>query len=165
LPVNRYTGSVHEGKDNGWAIRNGDFYNPSWSQLKDPAGFPLTLKPAQGSPMLITESSWTLPTLHRAEGSFLVSAYGSLTGIGPYFFFINANDEWAQPSIGQRLRQRYAGQVDERTTDELGQFRQPLGWRVRATFRKQNQSLSNSARSGLVDAAFAFDRRRSRFRS
>jgi hypothetical protein len=50
--------------------------------LKDPAGFPLTLKPALGNPMLVTESSWTLPTLHRAEGSFLVSAYGSLTGSG-----------------------------------------------------------------------------------
>jgi hypothetical protein len=67
LAVNRYTGSVHEGKDNGWAIRAGDFYDPSWSQLKDPAGFPLTLKPALGSPMLVTESSWTLPTLHRAK--------------------------------------------------------------------------------------------------
>jgi hypothetical protein len=39
LAVNRYTGSVHEGKDNGWAIRAGDFYNPSWSQLKDPLVF------------------------------------------------------------------------------------------------------------------------------
>jgi hypothetical protein len=122
LAVNRYTGSVHEGKDNGWAIRAGDFYNPSWSQLKDPAGFPLTLKPAQGSPMLITESSWTLPSLHRAEGSFMVSAYGSLTGIGPYFFFINANDEWAQPSSANGYDKDTLVKWTNAQPDEFGQF-------------------------------------------
>jgi hypothetical protein len=122
LAVNRYTGSVHEGKDNGWAIRTGDFYNPSWSQLKDPAGFPLTLKPVQGSPILITESSWTLPTLHRAEGSFMVSAYGSLTGIGPYFFFINANDEWAQPSSANGYDKDTLVKWTNAQPDEIGQF-------------------------------------------
>ncbi|HEX9996060.1 MAG TPA: GDSL-type esterase/lipase family protein [Abditibacterium sp.] len=122
LAVNRYTGSVHEGKDNGWAIRSGDFYNPSWSQLKDPAGFPLTLKPTLGSPMLITESSWTPPTLNRAEGSFLVSAYGSLTGIGPYFFFALGNDEWAQPASANGYDKDSLFKWSSAQPDELGQF-------------------------------------------
>jgi hypothetical protein len=57
-------------------------------------------------------------TAHAAscEGSFLVSAYGSLTGIGPYFFFINANDEWAQPSSANGYDKDTLGQVDERPT-------------------------------------------------
>lgn len=122
LAVNRYTGSVHEGKDKGWAIRVGDFYNPSWSQLKDTAGFPLTLKPAQGSPILITESSWVLPTVHRSEGSFLVSAYGSLTGIGPYFFFINGNDEWAHPGSANGYDKNSQFKWSNAQPDEIGQF-------------------------------------------
>jgi lysophospholipase L1-like esterase len=122
LAVNRYTGSVHEGKDNGWAIRAGDFYEPSWSQLNDPAGFPLTLKPALGNPMLVTESSWTLPTLHRAEGSFLVSAYGSLTGVGPYFFFINGNDEWQQPASANGYDKDTLVKWTNAQPDEIGQF-------------------------------------------
>jgi|GEM_PF-316609 len=122
LAVNRYTGSVHVGKDEGWAIRAGDFYEPSWSQLKDPAGFPLTLKPALGSPILVTESSWTLPTLHRAEGAFLVSTYGSLTGNGPYFFFLNANDEWMQPSSANGYDKDTLVKWTNAQPDEIGQF-------------------------------------------
>jgi hypothetical protein len=149
LAVNRYTGSVHEGVNNGWAIQVGDFYNPSWSQLKDPAGFPLTLKPAQGSPMLITESSWVLPTLHRAEGSFMVSAYGSLTGIGPYFFFINANDEWAQPASANGYnKDTLVKWTNAHPTNSASS--PPLrGWHARATFRKPNPLLSNSVRSKI----------------
>jgi lysophospholipase L1-like esterase len=122
LAVNRYTGSVHVGKDEGWAIRAGDFYDPAWSQLKDPAGFPLTLKPTKGSPILVTESSWTLPTLHRAEGSFLVSTYGSLTGNGPYFFFINANDEWMQPTSANGYDKDTLVKWTNAQPDEIGQF-------------------------------------------
>jgi hypothetical protein len=76
----------------------------------------------QGSPILITESSWTLPTLHRAEGSFMVSAYGSLTGIGPYFFFINANDEWAQPSSANGYDKDTLVKWTNAQPDEIGQF-------------------------------------------
>jgi hypothetical protein len=71
---------------------------------------------------VITESSWTLPTLHRAEGSFLVSAYGSLTGIGPYFFFINANDEWAQPSSANGYDKDTLVKWTNAQPDEMGQF-------------------------------------------
>jgi hypothetical protein len=51
-----------------------------------------------------------------------VQAYGSLTGVGPYFFFINANDEWAQPSSANGYDKDTLVKWTNAQPDELGQF-------------------------------------------
>ena len=60
MAVNRYYGGAHEGKNNGWAIVNGDRFTDE-SVLLRPRELPLTLKQVDGFPMLITESSWVPP--------------------------------------------------------------------------------------------------------
>jgi hypothetical protein len=96
LAVNRYYGGLHEGENNGWAIVKGQKFT-SPSILKDPLPFPLSLKQVQGYPMLITESSWVMPTAYASEGPFLVAAYQSLTGVDAYYWFATGDDEWTAP--------------------------------------------------------------------
>ncbi|MDX1932016.1 MAG: hypothetical protein SFU56_05370 [Capsulimonadales bacterium] len=96
LAVNRYYGGLHEGKNNGWAIENGDTFT-SPSLLRDPLPFPLNLKQVKGFPMLVTESNWTMPTGYASEGPFLISVYQSLTGIDAYYWFATGDDEWTPP--------------------------------------------------------------------
>jgi hypothetical protein len=45
-----------------------------------------------------------------------------LTGIGPYFFFINANDEWAQPSSANGYDKDTLVKWTNAQPDEMGQF-------------------------------------------
>lgn len=122
LAVNRYTGAAHKGEREGWAIQKGDFYQPQWSQLTDPETFPLNLKRTLSQPIAITESSWVLPTRHRAEGSFLVSAYGAMNGIGPFFWFIGLNDEWMPPMAANGYDKETSVKWSNAQPDELGQF-------------------------------------------
>ena len=96
MAVNRYYNGVHEGKDNGWAIVNGDRFTDD-SALLRPREFPLTLKQVEGFPMLITESSWVPPLGYQSEGPFLVAAYQSLTGIDAYYWFATGEEDWRQP--------------------------------------------------------------------
>jgi hypothetical protein len=147
LAVNRYTGSVHEGKDNGWAIRAGDFYNPSWSQLKDPAGFPLTLKPAQGSPMLVTKARGRCPrctapkarfwcrrmALSRESGRISSSSTPTTNGRSPH-----------RPMAMTRTRSS-SGRTPSPT--KWASSPQRPGWRVWVMFRKRSPSSWNSGRS------------------
>ena len=96
LAVNRYFGGVHNGKNNGWAIVNGDiFTNPSI--LDNPQEFPISLKQVQGKPMMVTESCWVFPNGRGSEGPFLISAYSSLNGIQAYYWFTTGDDEWTPP--------------------------------------------------------------------
>ncbi len=94
--INRYFPSIHIGPNSGWALMNGDqFTDPSI--LHEPREFPLSLKQVQGKPMIITESGWSLPNSHGAEGPFLVAAYSSLDGIQG-FYWVSAHDEqWTPP--------------------------------------------------------------------
>lgn len=96
MAVNRYYNGVHEGKDNGWAIVNGDRFTDE-SALLRPRELPLTLKQVEGFPMLITESSWVPPLGYQSEGPFLVAAYQSLTGIDGYYWFATGEEDWRQP--------------------------------------------------------------------
>ncbi len=85
--INRYyTGGEHKGPNAGWRIDPGDFFEGR-SLLKNPTAMPTSLKQVVGQPMMITESCWVYPLPYESEGPFLVSAYGSLTGVGPYYWF------------------------------------------------------------------------------
>jgi hypothetical protein len=106
LAVNRYTGGVHTGDNNGWRIDPGHHFTNN-SCLLDPRSLPTNLKRVVGHPMLVTESSWVNPEGYQSEAPFLVAAYESLTGVNslywfaaggtpeydsnPYFDFLNIN--------------------------------------------------------------------------
>ncbi len=96
MAVNRYYDALHEGKNNGWAIVDGDRFTDV-SALLRPREFPLTLKQVNGFPMLITESSWVPPLSYQSEGPFLVAAYQSLTGIDAFYWFATGEEDWRQP--------------------------------------------------------------------
>ena len=96
MAVNRYYGGAHEGKNNGWAIANGDRFTDDCVMLR-PREMPLTLKQVDGFPMMITESSWVPPQGYQSEGPFLVAAYQSLTGIDAYYWFATSEEDWRQP--------------------------------------------------------------------
>jgi hypothetical protein len=58
---------------------------------------PVSLKQVVGHPIIISESSWVPPLGYQSEGSFLVAAYQSLTGVGPFYWFATAEEDWRQP--------------------------------------------------------------------
>jgi hypothetical protein len=108
LAVNKYTGGVHTGENNGWRIDPGHHFTLN-SCLLDPRTLPTNLKQVVGHPMLITESTWVSPEGCQTEGPFLMAAYQSLTGVDslywfdageatnyeadPYFNFLNLNGQ------------------------------------------------------------------------
>jgi hypothetical protein len=96
MAVNRYYTGLHEGKNNGWAIVNGDQFTDD-SALLHPREFPLALKQVEGFPMLVTESSWVPPLGYQSEGPFLISAYQSLTGVDAFYWFATGEEGWRQP--------------------------------------------------------------------
>jgi len=96
MAVNRYYTGLHEGKNNGWAIVNGDRFTDE-SVLLHPRELPLALKQVEGFPMLVTESSWVPPVSYQSEGPFLVAAYQSLSGIDAFYWFATGEEDWRQP--------------------------------------------------------------------
>jgi hypothetical protein len=98
MAVNRYYGGIHEGQNAGWAICNGDKFTDDCCMLK-PRALPVTLKQVDGYPIMITESTWNPPQGYQSEGPFLVAAYSSLGGIGPYFWFVMGEETWAEWTI------------------------------------------------------------------
>jgi hypothetical protein len=102
LATNRYIGDTHIGEFGGWAIVNGDKFQDR-SVLVKPNGLPINLKQATGHPMMVTESSWTLPRAYESEGPFLISVFQSLTGVDAYYWFafggaVDARPVWPNPS-------------------------------------------------------------------
>lgn len=108
LAVNKYTGGVHTGDNNGWRIDPGHHFTND-SCLLDPRNLPTNLKQVVGHPMIITESTWVNPEGYQTEATFLTAAYESLTGVdslywfatggtpeydpNPYFTFLNFNGQ------------------------------------------------------------------------
>jgi hypothetical protein len=86
LAVNKYTGGVHIGDNNGWRIDPGHHFT-NQSCLTEPRNLPINLKQVVGHPMIITESTWVHPEGYQTEGPFLVSAYESLTGVAGFYWF------------------------------------------------------------------------------
>lgn len=86
LAVNKYTGGVHVGDNNGWRIDPGHHFT-SDSNLRDPRALPTNLKQVAGHPMIVTESTWVSPEGYQTEGPFLIAAYESLTGVDAFYWF------------------------------------------------------------------------------
>ncbi|NMC19895.1 MAG: hypothetical protein GYA33_05680, partial [Thermogutta sp.] len=91
--INRYTGGIHSGPMNGWRIDPNHFF-VSQSNLLKPEEFPGALKQTAGQPMLITEVSWTSPSLYQAEGPIMAAAYMSLTGVDSFYWFAFDDETW-----------------------------------------------------------------------
>jgi hypothetical protein len=86
LAVNKYTGGVHTGENNGWRIDPGHHFT-NQSCLLDPRNFPTNLKQVVGHPMIITESTWVSPEGFQSEGPLTMAAYLSLTGVDSFYWF------------------------------------------------------------------------------
>ena len=93
IAVNKYTGGVHTGDNNGWRIDPGHHFT-NQSCLTDPRGLPTNLKQVVGHPMIITESTWVHPEGYQSEGPFLMAAYQSLTGVAGYYWFSATQAEY-----------------------------------------------------------------------
>jgi hypothetical protein len=91
--VNKYTGGMHVGDQNGWRIDPGHYFT-NQSCLTDPRGLPTNLKQVVGHPMLITESTWVAPEGYQSEGPFLMAAYQSLTGVSGFYWFNASAEEY-----------------------------------------------------------------------
>jgi hypothetical protein len=94
--ANVYTGGIHQGPNNGWALLNGDRFT-SESVLLNPKAMPVNLKQTAGRPMLVTEGAWVMPNGYAAEGPFLVAAYSSLNGVAGYYWFNTGDEGWTPP--------------------------------------------------------------------
>jgi len=94
--TNVYTGGLHQGTYEGWAIVNGDKFS-SESVLRHPLALPINLRQTRGRPMLVTEGGWVPPNGFGAEGPFLISAYASLSGVAGYYWFTTGDEGWAPP--------------------------------------------------------------------
>ena len=86
VAVNKYTGGVHTGANNGWRIDPGHHFS-NQSFLLDPRNFPSNLKQVTGHPMMIMESTWVSPEGFQSEGPLTMAAYQSLTGIDTFYWF------------------------------------------------------------------------------
>ena len=91
--VNRYTGVIHIGPNDGWRVDPGHFY-ASRSCLLYPEEFPGALKQTVGQPMIVTETAWVFPGLYQTEGPFLAAAYLSLTGVDAFYWFSFSGEGW-----------------------------------------------------------------------
>ena len=99
VAVNKYyNGGVHLGDNNGWRIDPGHHFSDQ-SALTDPRDLPTNLKQVVGHPTIITESSWVSPLGYQSEGPFLMAAYQSLTGVGPFYWFSAGTPEY-QTDLG-----------------------------------------------------------------
>jgi hypothetical protein len=99
LAVNRYTGGVHTGANNGWRIDAGHHFT-NQSCLTDPRSLPINLKRVVGHPMVVTESTWVHPEGYQSEGPFLIAAYQSLSGVAGYYWFSATKPEYdLDPSL------------------------------------------------------------------
>ncbi|MBV9849296.1 MAG: hypothetical protein JO250_06375 [Armatimonadetes bacterium] len=123
MGVNRYFNGVHEGPDNGWAIRPGDRFTNA-SVLSDPRGMPTNAKQVVGYPFIIPETEWVAPTAYQSEGPFLTAAYESLTGVDISYFFADGDvPEWQPPFAAPAGGwQPPTGKWQIATPMQLGQF-------------------------------------------
>lgn len=97
LAINKYTGGVHTGDNNGWRIDPGHHFTNS-SCLLDPRALPTNLKQVAGHPMMITESSWVSPEGFQSEGPLMMAAYQSLTGIDTFYWFAAGGSPAYEPN-------------------------------------------------------------------
>lgn len=118
--ANAYTGGVHKGTNDGWAIGNGDLFTND-SVLRHPRQLPINLKQTQGRPMLLTEGNWVMPNNLGAEGPFLIAAYASLSGVDGYYWFTTGDEGWSPPQSANGYLASQAKWIFG-TPDILGSF-------------------------------------------
>jgi len=80
VALNRYTGVIHTGKNNGYRIDPGHHFLPV-PVVTNPNTFPGAVKQPLSHPFILTEVAWVSPTPYTAEGPFMLAAYNSLTGL------------------------------------------------------------------------------------
>jgi hypothetical protein len=80
VALNRYTGVIHTGPNNGYRIDPGHYFQDV-PVVTNPNTFPGAAKQPLGHPFILTEAAWVNPTRYTAEGPFLLAAYNSLTGL------------------------------------------------------------------------------------
>ncbi len=93
VAVNRYTGVIHTGANNGYRIDPGHLFF-SKSNLRFPGDLPVALKQPVGHPFIITECSWVHPCAYQSEGPLLAAAYMSLNGVDSLYWFAVGNSPW-----------------------------------------------------------------------
>ena len=97
IGLNRYYGGIHQGEQAGWAIINGDKFTDR-SVLFNPVELPINIKQVTGHPTIVSESSWVPPLGYQSEGTFLISAFQSLTGVDALYWFSDDVPQWQQPA-------------------------------------------------------------------
>jgi hypothetical protein len=97
IGLNRYYGGIHQGEQAGWAIVNGDKFTDR-SVLLNPVELPINIKQVTGHPTIVSESSWVPPLGYQSEGTFLISAFQSLTGVDGLYWFTDDVPQWQQPA-------------------------------------------------------------------
>ncbi|RFO96225.1 hypothetical protein DIC66_14610 [Rhodoferax lacus] len=118
--ANVYTGGVHKGVNEGWAVMPGDQFTND-SVLRNPRLLPINFKQTQGRPMLLTEGNWVMPNNFGAEGTFLIAAYSSLSGVDGYYWFATGDEGWTPPQSANGY-QASQGKWIFATPDILGSF-------------------------------------------
>jgi len=93
VALNRYTGVIHTGENNGYRIDPGHFFF-SKSNLRFPGDLPVALKQPVGHPFIITECSWVHPCAYQSEGPLLAAAYMSLNGVDSLYWFAVGDTPW-----------------------------------------------------------------------
>ena len=113
--ANKYYGPVHvnpkEGHKAGYMIAKNDYFSNK-SVMSTPRSLPVNFKHVAGYPTIISESCWVGPMKYRAEGSFLVSAYSSLSGFDTFYWFATGEVNYGRPM----------GKFQNATPMEIGQF-------------------------------------------
>jgi hypothetical protein len=97
IGLNRYYGGIHQGELEGWAIVKGDKFTDR-SVLFNPIDLPINIKQVTGHPTIVSESSWVPPLGYQSEGTFLISAFQSLTGVDGLYWFTDDVPQWQQPA-------------------------------------------------------------------
>ena len=115
IGANKYYGPVHvnptEGHKAGYMIVKNDYF-ANKSVMSKPRSLPVNFKHVAGYPTIISESTWVGPMKYRAEGSFLVSAYSSLSGFDTFYWFATGEVNYGRPM----------GKFQNATPMEIGQF-------------------------------------------
>jgi len=124
MALNRYTGGVHKGPNNGWRIDPGDQLQDQ-SVLKNPTDLPAAIKQVAGFPFMLTEVAWVSPERYQAEGPFLMAAYQSLNGLDFACWFDASSEQWSNVPLatfvqvkGQHPMFKWNGLVPQ----QVGQF-------------------------------------------
>ena len=91
--VNRYTGGVHAGKNNGYRIDPGH-HLINKSITRNPLRMPGNLKQPLGSPFIVTETAWVHPNRYQTEGPLMAAGYIGLTGVDSFYWFSLGEPTW-----------------------------------------------------------------------